>query len=231
MLYYGIDIYYIVLVLPCIMFALWAQSAVSATFKKYSRVRTLRGITGAQAAEEVLRSNGVYNVNIERVRGKLTDHYDPRTNVIRLSDNVYDSQSVAAVGVAAHEAGHAVQYAKNYGLIKLRMAIVPITNFGSTLSFPLILIGLVLNYSSLITAGILFFALSTVFQLLTLPVELNASKRAILALEGTGLLGSEELPMARKTLNAAAMTYIAALATSVAQLLRLLLIFGGRNRD
>lgn len=229
--YYGIDMTYIVLVLPCVLFALWAQNRVNSTFSRYSKVHNLRGLTGAQAAEAVLRANGVTNVGIEYVSGKLTDHYDPRTNVIRLSSSVYSSTSVASVGVAAHEAGHAVQYAVGYSPIKLRAAIIPLTQVGATAAFPLILLGLVLNFGALIYVGIAAFALSTVFQLVTLPVELDASRRALQTIQQNGLLTADEYPMAKKTLNAAAMTYVAALAVSLAQLLRLLVIFGGRNRN
>lgn len=229
--YYGIDMTYIVLVLPCVLFALWAQSRVNSTFSRYSKVHNLRGLTGAQAAEAVLRANGVTNVGIEYVSGKLTDHYDPRTNVIRLSSSVYSSTSVASVGVAAHEAGHAVQYAVGYSPIKLRAAIIPLTQAGATAAFPLILLGLVLNFGALIYVGIAAFALSTVFQLVTLPVELDASRRALQTIQQNGLLTADEYPMAKKTLNAAALTYVAALAVSLAQLLRLLVILGGRNRN
>ena len=229
--YYGIDMTYIVLGLPCVLFALWAQSRVNSTFSRYSKVHNLRGLTGAQAAEAVLRANGVTNVGIEYVSGKLTDHYDPRTNVIRLSSSVYSSTSVASVGVAAHEAGHAVQYAVGYSPIKLRAAIIPLTQAGATAAFPLILLGLVLNFGALIYVGIAAFALSTVFQLVTLPVELDASRRALQTIQQNGLLTADEYPMAKKTLNAAALTYVAALAVSLAQLLRLLVIFGGRNRN
>ena len=229
--YYGIDMTYIVLVLPCVLFALWAQSRVNSTFSRYSKVHNLCGLTGAQAAEAVLRANGVTNVGIEYVSGKLTDHYDPRTNVIRLSSSVYSSTSVASVGVAAHEAGHAVQYAVGYSPIKLRAAIIPLTQAGATAAFPLILLGLVLNFGALIYVGIAAFALSTVFQLVTLPVELDASRRALQTIQQNGLLTADEYPMAKKTLNAAALTYVAALAVSLAQLLRLLVIFGGRNRN
>lgn len=229
--FYGIDMYYIVLVLPCIVLAMWAQMRVKSTFNQYSHVRNVRGVTGAQAAAAVLRQNGVGDVRIERVAGNLTDHYDPRTNVIRLSDSVYDSISVASVGVAAHEAGHAVQYATGYMPIRLRAAIVPITQIGSGAALPLILLGLFMNSGILIDIGIVAFALATVFQLVTLPVELNASNRALAAIEQGGLLTADEYPMAKKTLWAAAMTYVAALAVSLAQLLRLLLLFGGRGRD
>ena len=229
--FYGIDMYYIVLVLPCIVLAMWAQMRVKSTFNQYSRVRNVRGVTGAQAAAAVLRQNGVGDVRIERVAGNLTDHYDPRANVIRLSDSVYDSISVASVGVAAHEAGHAVQYATGYMPIRLRAAIVPITQIGSGAALPLILLGLFMNSGILIDIGIIAFALATVFQLVTLPVKLNASNRALAAIEQGGLLTADEYPMAKKTLWAAAMTYVAALAVSLAQLLRLLLLFGGRGRD
>ena len=229
--YYGIDMYYIVLVLPCVLFAFWAQAKVNGTFDRYSRVMNRRGLTGAQAAETVLRANGVTGVRIEYVAGKLTDHFDPRTNTIRLSASVYQSTSVASVGVAAHEAGHAVQYAVGYSPIRLRSAIVPLTQVGATAAMPLILMGLVLNFGVLIKIGIAAFALATVFQLVTLPVELDASHRALEAIGSARLLDEDEYGMAKKTLSAAAMTYVAALAVSLAQLLRLLLIFGGRNRD
>ena len=229
--YYGIDMYYIVLVVPCIILAFWAQASVKSTFSRYERVLSRRGLTGAQAAEAVLRQNGVTGVRIEWVAGKLSDHFDPRTNTIRLSNAVYASTSVASIGVAAHEAGHAVQYAVGYIPIRLRAAIIPATQLGSMAAFPLILLGLFMNSGWLIDVGILAFALSTVFQLVTLPVEINASRRALAAIEQGGLLAPDEYPMAKKTLTAAAMTYVAALAVSLAQLLRLLLIFGGRGRD
>lgn len=229
--YYGIDIYYIVLVIPCVIFAFWAQSRVNGTFNRYSKVMNRRGLTGAQAAEAVLRQNGVTGVRVEWVAGRLSDHFDPRTNTIRLSNDVYSSTSVASIGVAAHEAGHAVQYAVGYFPIRLRAAIIPVTRFGSMAALPLIILGLFMNSGIMIDIGIWAFALSTVFQLITLPVEVNASNRALAAIEEGGLLTEDEYPMARKTLSAAAMTYVAALAVSLAQLLRLLLMFGGRNRD
>ncbi len=234
--YYGFDITYIVLVLPCILLSLWASMRVNSTFKKYDRQISSRHVTGAQAAQQILAVNGIRNVRIERVSGNLTDHYDPKTNIIRLSDSVYNSCSTAAIGVACHEAGHAVQYDQAYGPIKLRAAIVPITNIGSKLAFPLILIGLVLNAMgslsyTFVYLGIACFSLSLVFQLVTLPVEFNASHRAMEAIEKTNLLTYEEQKGARKTLSAAAMTYVAATAVSLAQLLRLILIFGGRNKD
>lgn len=225
---------YLVLVLPCVLLALWASSNVKSTFKKYSTQYSLRRITGAQAAQRVLYSNGVRNVRIERVSGNLTDHYDPKTNVIRLSDSVHDSTSTAAIGVACHEAGHAVQYAESYAPIKLRAAIIPVTNIGSKLSMPLILLGLALSYFgnfsyTLVYIGIACFGLSLLFQLITLPVEFNASRRAIAAIEQGELLTAEEQKGAKKTLRAAAMTYVAATAVALAQLLRLILVFGGRG--
>ena len=229
--YYGIDLYYIVLVVPCIILAFWAQSKVKTTFARYEKVYSRRGMTGAQAAETVLRQNGVYGVRIERVGGRLSDHFDPRSNVIRLSDAVYSSASVASIGVAAHEAGHAVQYATGYRPIRLRAAIIPLTQFGSMAAFPLILLGLLFNSSTFIDIGILAFGLSTLFQLVTLSVELDASRRALNAIRAGDLLYEDEYPLAKKTLTAAALTYVAALAVSLAQLLRLVLLYGGRGRD
>ena len=234
--FYGFDWTYFYLVLPCILLSIIASTKVNSTFQKYSKQISLRHMTGADAAQRVLSANGVSGVKIERVSGNLTDHYDPRSNVIRLSDSVYDSPSVAAIGVACHEAGHAVQYAKNYAPIKLRAAIIPITNIGSKLAMPLILLGLLFGiggeYSfTFLYLGIACFALSVVFQLVTLPVEFNASRRAMQAIESTGLLTDDEQRGARKTLTAAAMTYVAALAVSLAQLLRLILLFGRRRND
>jgi len=232
---YGFDWTYLVLVLPCLILAMWASANVNSTFKKYSQQRSLRRITGADAAHKVLAANGVYGVKVERVSGNLTDHFDPKTNVIRLSDSVYDNTSTAAIGVACHEAGHAVQYAKNYAPIKLRAAVIPLTNFGSKLAMPLILLGLIFGFGGtysnyFIYAGIACFGLSTVLQLITLPVEFNASKRAMIAIKESYILYEDELKGARKTLTAAALTYVAATAVSLAQLLRLLVLFGGRGR-
>jgi len=235
MFYYGFDMTYVILVLPCLILSIWASSRVNSTFQKYSAHRSRRGITGADAARRVLQANGVTGVRIEQVAGNLTDHYDPRTNVIRLSDSVYSSTSVAAIGVAAHEAGHAVQYAHSYGPIKLRAAVIPITNIGSKLAMPLILLGLLFNAASnmsyfFVYAGIACFGLSLVFQLITLPVEFNASRRAMNAIADTGMLTEEEQAGAKKTLSAAAMTYVAATAVALAQLLRLIILFGNRGR-
>lgn len=234
--YYGFDWTYVVLVLPCLVLSLWASVNVNSTFKKYSKQYSLRQLTGAEAAQRVLRANGVHGVRIERVSGNLTDHYDPKTNVIRLSDGVYNNTSTAAIGVACHEAGHAVQYAEGYAPIKLRAAIIPVTNFGSRLAMPLILIGLLFSVlgsfsDTLIYLGIACFGLSLVFQLVTLPVEFNASRRALHAIEDGGLLTEEEQKGARKTLTAAALTYVAATAVALAQLLRLITLFGGRRRN
>ncbi|MCX7615226.1 MAG: zinc metallopeptidase [Clostridiales bacterium] len=219
------------LLIPAFLFMMFAQFSVNSTFKKYSQIRSSRGMTGADAAEAVLRQSGITNVRIERISGKLTDHFDPRNNVIRLSDNVFSSTSIAAAGVAAHEAGHAVQYANGYTPIKLRNAIIPVTNIGSWLAWPLIFIGLIFTaFQSLALLGVFLFATVVVFQLVTLPVEFNASRRALIALEGGGILYDEELNGARKVLRAAAMTYVAALAVSLAQLLRILIMISGNRR-
>ncbi|MBR2504039.1 MAG: zinc metallopeptidase [Oscillospiraceae bacterium] len=228
---YGIDIYYLILVVPAVIFSMWAQNKVTSTFKKYNQVRTYSGMTGYEAARRILSANGLYNVAVERVSGNLTDHYDPKANVIRLSDSVFNSNSVAAVGVAAHEAGHAVQYATHYAPIKLRTAIIPVTNIGSTLSIPVVLIGFFMGIQPLVNIGLLLFATVAVFQLVTLPVEFNASRRAVNALEMGGTMADDEMKAVKKVLSAAAMTYVAALAVSVANLLRLVLRFGGRSRD
>ena len=222
----GIDIYYLLLVVPAFLLALWAQIKVKGTYRKMSEVRNSRGLTGAQAASRVLYQHGVTNVQIERVSGTLTDHYDPRSNVIRLSEGVFDSTSVAAVGIASHEAGHAVQYAKGYAPIRVRNAILPVCNVGSKIGLPLAIIGLVIGSMVgrwLFWAGILLYGLVALFQLVTLPVEFNASRRALQTIDDTGMLAGEEYKGARKVLTAAALTYVAALAVSLANLLRLIL--------
>ena len=227
------DYWYIVLVMPAVIFSVIASIKVNSTFEKYSKNRSMRGITGAEAARRVLDTNGLYSVKIARVRGNLTDHYNPRDNTIYLSDTVYDNPSTAAIGVAAHEAGHAVQHAKGYLPIKIRSAIIPVTNIASRLALPLILFGLLLEASGLLIlayVGVACFATSTVFQLVTLPTEFNASARALNAIEGCGILSRDEVGDAKKVLSAAAMTYVAALAVSLMQLLRLLLIVGGNSR-
>ena len=228
----------ILVLIPAMIFAFWAQIRVNSTFKKYAKIPSRRGLTGAEAARRVLDANGLRHITIERVHGHLTDHFDPTAGVIRLSDATYASTSVAAIGVAAHEAGHAVQHAEGYVPIKVRSAIIPLTRFGSFLAMPLFLIGLFLGSGSYLgygigtifmVTGILFFYFSTLFQLVTLPTEFNASARAMKALEDGGLLTADERPAARATLSAAAMTYVAALAASLASLLRLILIFNRRR--
>ncbi len=225
--FFFMDYWYVVLVLPMIILSAFAGIKVKTTFSKYSNI--FSGMTGAEAAIRVLNANGVYDVKVERVAGNLTDHFDPRTNVIRLSESVYDDRTVAAVGVAAHEAGHAVQYAQNYKPIMIRNSIVPVVNFGSSISWFVILAGLFMFNDIMIWIGIALFGLTTVFHLLTLPVELNASKRAIQTIRENNLLYGNEIDGAKQVLTAAAMTYVAALLTSIASLLRLILLFGRRN--
>ena len=227
--YYGFDYTWYLLVLPAFLLALWAQFRVQSTYAKYSRVRSVRGRTAAEVARQILDDHGLGYVQVDRIGGKLTDNYDPRTNIVHLSQEVYDSSSIAAIGVAAHECGHAVQHAEEYGPLKLRSAIIPITNIGSSLSIPLFLIGLLFNFSILMNIGILLFGLVALFQLITLPVEFNASRRALSTIGERGLLTDDETRGARKGLSAAALTYVAALASSLAQLLRLVLISRRRN--
>lgn len=221
------------LVLIGVVFSLLASGKVKSTFSRYSQVRNSRGLTGAQAAEQVLHRAGIYDVRIERVGGNLTDHYDPRTKVLRLSDSVYGQTSVAAVGVAAHECGHAIQHAKGYGPLKLRSTLVPIANFGSKIAWPLIILGLFISGESsvlLINIGIIAFLAAVVFQLITLPVEFNASNRAIRMIADSGMMYGEEIQGAKKVLSAAALTYVASAATAILQLLRILILTGGRRR-
>lgn len=229
-----IDWTYIILVLPAVIFSLWASAKVNSTFEKYRYSANSRGLTGAEAARYVLDSNGLYHVRVENVPGSLNDHFDPKENVIRLSDSVYGSASTVAVGVACHEAGHAVQHARNYLPVKIRTAIVPVTNIGSKLSMPLVLAGIILSYLSpgfvfLAYLGVGCFLLCTLFQLITLPTEFDASKRAMQCINSGNLLAPHEAAEAKEVLSAAAMTYVAALAVSVMQLIRLLLIV--RRRD
>ncbi len=226
---------YLYIILPAVILSIWASSKVKSTFNKYSKQYSASHITGAQAARRVLDTNGLTNVRIERISGSLTDNYNPKENVIRLSQSVYDSFSTAAIGVAAHEAGHALQYAQDYTPIKLRAAIIPATNIGSKLAMPLVIIGLIFSRLSLVYlnfayAGIICFAVCALFQLVTLPVEFNASHRALQAIEGQGMLSEIELEGSRKVLTAAAMTYVAALAVTLAQLLRLLMMVNGSRR-
>ena len=227
--YYGFDYYYLILILPAMLITVFAQIKVKSSFSKYSKVPTR--FSGAEAAQRLLQSKGINNVRIERVSGNLTDHFDPKTNVIRLSDSVYDARTIAAIGVACHEAGHAAQYAEHYLPIKIRNFIVPITQFGSTLAWQLFFIGLIFNYSYLLDLGILLFGLVVLFQLITLPVEFNASRRALNSLTEYGIVYDEdEKKGAKRVLSAAAMTYVAALLVSLAQMLRLILLTQGRRR-
>lgn len=229
--FYLPDKYYIILVIPAMLFALWAQMRVKGTFSNYSRVRTMDGLTGAQAARRILDANGLNDVRIEPIPGSLTDHYDPSAKVVRLSADVYGSATVAAVGVAAHETGHAIQHAQGYAPLQLRNAIIPITNIGSQLSIPLVLIGYIMGLQPLVGLGILLFSLVTLFQLITLPVEFNASNRALETLDRYGMVTGQEHAGVKKVLSAAALTYVAALIVSVANLLRLVLLFGNRRDD
>ena len=233
--YYGFDPTYVLVLIGAVI-CLIASARVKSTFNKYSQYRSASGMTGAQAAQRILNSAGIYDVTIQHVSGNLTDHYDPKTNVIRLSESVYGSATAAAVGVAAHEAGHAVQHAQGYFPIKLRSAIIPITNIGSQLAMPLFLIGLILSsyaeqYVWIAYAGVICYALCLVFQLVTLPTEFNASSRALAAIRETGLLDEEGTKASKKVLSAAAMTYVAAVGVALMSLLRLVMIlFGARGR-
>ena len=228
--HYMSNYYYIILVLPMLILSMIASARVNSAFKKYSQVLSSRRITGAQAAFEILRYYGITNVQIERVSGNLTDHYDPRTNVIRLSDQVYNSTSVAAIGVACHEAGHAAQYAQNYSAIKIRNKLLPLANIGSRAGIPLAILGYFLDFGPLAIAGVVFFFFAVLFQLITLPVEFNASNRALKVISEVDILSDNEKIGAKKVLSAAAMTYVASLAVSIANLLRLILTIN-RRRD
>ncbi|NLJ88125.1 MAG: zinc metallopeptidase [Epulopiscium sp.] len=224
-----IDITYIILVLPAILLTLYAQAKVKSTFNKYLRVSNSRGVTGVEAARAILQNQGIHDVNIERADGHYTDHYDPRTKTIRLSSPVYDGATITSVGVAAHEVGHAIQHNTSYSFLVIRHSIFPVVNISSRLAMPLILLGLLFS-NSLVAIGILLFSAVVLFQLVTLPVEFNASKRALAALEGQGILSDSEIRPVRKVLSAAALTYVAAAAVAVANLLRLLILFTGGNR-
>lgn len=228
---FWIDYWYVVLVLPAIILALVVQIKMSATYSKYSKVYSRSGVTAEEAARRILNANGLYDVTIERVSGNLTDHYDPRTNTVRLSDSVYGSNSLAAVGVAAHEVGHAIQHARDYFPMKVRSAIIPATNLGAGISPLILIIGFIFMYDPLIIAGIALYSLTAVFQLVTLPVEFNASRRALETLDNYGILERDELPQVRKVLGAAAMTYVASLLVSLMYILRLVMIFGGGRRN
>ena len=231
--YYYWDPTYILVVIGAVI-CMIASARVKGTFNKYSQLRSMSGMNGAQVAQRVLQAAGIYDVQVRHVSGSLTDHYDPRTKTVNLSDPVYNATSVAALGVAAHECGHAIQHQKNYAPLTIRGAIVPVANIGSTLAWPLILIGLFISSRSgqaLITAGIICFSLAVLFQIVTLPVEFNASRRAVRILGETGILGEQELGYTRKVLGAAALTYVAGAASAILQLLRLILLFGGRRDD
>jgi len=231
--YSWLDPTYILVIIGAVI-CLIASARVKSTFHKYSAYRSMSNLTGAQAAERILHRAGIYDVSIRHIRGSLTDHYDPRNKTLSLSDSVYGQTSVAAIGVAAHECGHAIQHQKSYAPLSIRGAIVPVANFGSTLAWPLIVIGVLFSSNTgsfLIHLGIFLFSFAVLFQLITLPVELNASNRAIKILGDTGILNSQELPMTRKVLGAAALTYVAGAAAAILQLLRLLILFGGRNDD
>ncbi len=230
MYYYGIDIYYILLVLPAIILSVIAQTKVTGTFKKYSSVFSKKGITGEDAANIILMEKGVQGVGIKQINGQLTDNYNPRTNEISLSEPVYSSSSIAAIGVAAHETGHAVQHNVGYFAIKARNFVLPVAQFGSNMAMPIAIMGLIFGFPVLVNAGLLLFSGVVLFQVITLPVEFNASRRAISALKSTGILNEEELRGAKKVLSAAALTYVAAMLTSLMSLLRLILISRGRRR-
>ncbi len=239
---FWIDKYYILLVLPTVILALYAQAKVNSTFNQYRQERSYRGMTGQEVAMQMLRNAGIYDVPVQMVAGHLTDHYDPKNRVLRLSESVFNSSSIAAIGVAAHEAGHAIQHQEGYAPLHLRNAIIPLTRIGSNLSMPLIFIGIALGGLSnaasavnmgwyIIIAGIALFGVAVLFQVITLPVEFNASRRALATLGSTQILMEDEVKKARKVLSAAALTYVAAMAQALANLLRLILIVGGRRRD
>ncbi len=230
-LFYGFDQYYLLLVVPAFLFALYAQFKVKGTFNRYRTYKTLRGYTGADVARIILDRNGLYDVAVEPIRGELTDHYDPRTKVVRLSEPVYSRSSVAAIGVAAHETGHAIQHKVGYAPLALRSTLVPVANIGSSLGPYLAIFGLIFNSDFLLYGGILLFTAAVAFLIVTLPVEFDASRRAIAALEYEGALTREEIGPAKKVLRAAALTYVASAAVAVANLLRLILLAGNRRRD
>lgn len=237
-MYYGYGYYpffdpTMILVLIGVILSLAASAKVKSTFARYSKVRSMTGMTGAEAAQRLLNSQEIYDVTVRRVPGSLSDHYDPRTKTVNLSDDVYSSTSVAAIGVAAHECGHAIQHAVGYAPLNFRSALVPIANFGSQISWPLILIGILIGGfgSPIVQLGIILFSLAVLFQLVTLPVEFNASSRAVRLLDSTGILSGNEVDGTRRVLGAAALTYVAAAAGSILQLLRLIILFGGRRNN
>lgn len=226
---YGMDMTYILVLIGAVLCFL-AQNNVTSTYSKYSRVKSRTGLTGAMAAERILKANGIYDVRVEHIAGDLTDHYDPTHKVLRLSDSVYGSTSVAAIGVAAHECGHAIQHQQGYAPLKIRSTLVPAANLGSKLCWPVLVLGLLFSYT-FVKVGILLFCAVVLFQIVTLPVEFNASSRALHILQGTGMLYEDEMSSTRKVLTAAALTYVASVASSLLQLLRLVLLFGRRGED
>lgn len=228
--FWGFDRTYLLLIIGMVL-SLMASAKLKSTFSVYRKVRSASGLTGAEAAQRILRSAGIYDVQVVPIQGSLTDHYDPQKKILGLSQDVYGQTSLAAVGVAAHECGHAIQHSNNYALLNLRSAIVPAANIGASISWPLFLAGLIFSIRPLLTLGILLFSLAVLFQLVTLPVEINASSRALRMLQTTGILSPDENRGARKVLTAAALTYVAALASSILQLLRLIILAGGRDRD
>ena len=229
--YFYFDSSYILVIIGMLL-SLLASGKVKTTFSKYSKVRSMSGLTGEETAGRILRNSGIYDVRIERISGDLTDHYDPRSKTLRLSDSVYNNTSVAAIGVAAHECGDAIQHDKGYIPLKLRGSFVPVANFGAAAAWPIILVGILLGESqSLITFGIILFSAAVLFQIITLPVEFNASRRAVRILDDTGILAESEIKGTKKVLTAAALTYVAGAAASILQLLRLILLFGGRRRN
>lgn len=229
-MYYGVDWTYILVLIGALL-AMAASAMVNSTYARYAKVSSMTGITGAEAAQKILYSQGIYDVKVQSVRGKLTDHYDPRTQTVNLSEAVYNQTSVAAIGVAAHECGHAIQHDVGYLPLRLRSAFVPVANFGSQLAWPMIVIGLLLGGSSFVNIGIWMFSLAVLFQLITLPVEFNASSRAVHLLDEAGILQGKEITATKKVLGAAALTYVAAAASSILQLLRLIILFGGRKKN
>ncbi len=227
--YYGYNFSYMIVLLPALLFGLYAQFKVSSTVMRYSEVRNTRGMTGAEVARRILDHNGLYNIQVVHIAGNMTDNYNPKTGVVSLSDTTYASTSVAAIGIAAHECGHAVQYAQDYAPIRIRSMLVPVTNIGSTFGFIVLAVGLLFGNYYIAMFGILLYCLMAVFQAVTLPVEFNASNRALHTLESEAILTQNELPMAKKVLSAAAMTYVASLVSTLATILRLFLIVGGRG--
>ena len=228
--FYGFDPTYLLVIIGALL-SMWASARVNGTFQKYSQMRSRTGMTGADAARQLLRSQGVFDVTVQPVQGQLTDHYDPRTKTVNLSESVYSRTSVAAIGVAAHECGHAIQDNVGYGPLRLRAAFVPVANLGSKLSLPLILFGMLIGLTPFIRIGIWMFVLALLFQVITLPVEFNASGRAVKLLGEIGILQGDEVDCTKKVLGAAALTYVAAVAASLLQLLRLVILFGGRRND